>query len=303
MDPQSRSVWESWREQLWSTYVRLETASDDDSFYGRVERPNAASVRLSRVISTRQVTERAACHLRSDPQEVLLVAVQIAGEGIIEQDGRQSRLQVGDFGFYDTTRPYRLAFEGPFEQLILRMPRRLIDRRLPTLNRLTARRYEARSGPGALAIGFIRQLAGSAAALDDSGLESFEGATAEMLATAIQLAEAGEPQRDRSRLEQLKRRLLLDLADPALDFETFARREGISPRSLQRLFQLDGITFTRWVLKSRLERVADDLRSPAHRLRSITDIALAWGFSDLSHFSRAFREAFGVSAREWRAGE
>jgi AraC-like DNA-binding protein len=302
MHAQSRLMWETWREQLWSTYVRLETTSDDDGFFGRVERPNPASARLSRVKSTRQVTERTPALLRADPQEVLIVAVQVAGEGHIEQDGRRSRLQVGEFGFYDTTRPYRLAFEGPFEQLILRMPRRLLDRRLPTLNRLTARSYDARSGAGALAIGFIRQLASSAATLDDSGLESFESATAELLATAIQLAEAGEPQRERSRLEQVKRRLGLELADPALDLETFARREGLSPRSLQRLFQLDGVTFTRWVLKCRLERVADDLRSPVHRLRSITDIALGWGFSDLSHFSRAFREAFGVSAREWRVG-
>jgi hypothetical protein len=36
-------------------------------------------------------------------------------------------LKVGDFGFYETTRPYRLTLDGPFEQLVMKMPRRLID--------------------------------------------------------------------------------------------------------------------------------------------------------------------------------
>jgi AraC-like DNA-binding protein len=300
MDRRTHTIWECWREQIWSTYVRLETASEDDQFYGRVQRPNPASARVSRVISTRQVTERTPSHLRSDPQELLIVAVQIVGEGFIEQDGRRSCLKAGDFGFYDTTRPYRLAFDGPFEQLILRLPRRLIDQRLPTLNRLTGRRYDGRTGAGQVAIGFVRQLAVAAVSLDDSALESFEGATAEVLATAIRLAEAGEPRGERARLEHVQARLLQDLADPSLDIESFAAREGFSVRSLQRLFQLDGTTFTRWLLRRRLERVADDLKSHSHRHRSITDIALSWGFNDMSHFSRAFRETFAASARDWR---
>ena len=32
----------------------------------------------------------------------------------------------------------------------------------------------------------------------------------------------------------------------------------------------------------------------------ITEIALSWGFSDLSHFCRVLREHFGLSAAEFR---
>ena len=34
--------------------------------------------------------------------------------------------------------------------------------------------------------------------------------------------------------------------------------------------------------------------------RRITDIALSWGFRDATHFSRRFRQEFGVSAHEYR---
>ncbi|MCJ9728672.1 AraC family transcriptional regulator [Bradyrhizobium sp. PRIMUS42] len=32
----------------------------------------------------------------------------------------------------------------------------------------------------------------------------------------------------------------------------------------------------------------------------MTDVALRWGFNDLSHFSRSFRRRFGMSPREYR---
>ena len=34
----------------------------------------------------------------------------------------------------------------------------------------------------------------------------------------------------------------------------------------------------------------------------VSEIAFAWGFNDAAHFSRAFRERFGCSPRELRAG-
>jgi AraC-like DNA-binding protein len=34
--------------------------------------------------------------------------------------------------------------------------------------------------------------------------------------------------------------------------------------------------------------------------RHITEIAFGWGFNELTHFSRAFKERYGVSPRDWR---
>ncbi len=302
MDRQTLSLWQEWRDQLWSTFVRLESHSDDSEFYGRVERMNPASNRLSRVMSTRQVTERTPSHLRSDPQDLVLVAVQLSGHGFVEQDDRRARMEIGDFGIYETTRPYRLAFDGPFEQLILRLPRHHFASRLPLLGRATARSYEGRRGPGSVAVGFARQLADAASSLSDECLECFEGAAADVFATAIHLAHEGEDPGDRTRLERIQQRMLGGLRDPELDVGDIAASEGLSVRSLQRVFQMDGATPTRWVLAQRLDRAASDLRNVAFARRSITDIALSWGFNDMSHFSRAFRERFDVSARQWRRG-
>ena len=59
-------------------------------------------------------------------------------------------------------------------------------------------------------------------------------------------------------------------------------------------------SFRSYVQMQRLERCKRDLSDPAHATRHISDIAFAWGFNDLAHFSRIFKQKFGASPREWR---
>ncbi len=72
-----------------------------------------------------------------------------------------------------------------------------------------------------------------------------------------------------------------------------ARRLGLSTRQLDRLFaEKLGTSYADHYRRIRLERARDLLRQSAV---SITEIALGCGFSSASHFSRAYREAFGVT--------
>jgi AraC-like DNA-binding protein len=80
-----------------------------------------------------------------------------------------------------------------------------------------------------------------------------------------------------------------------------ARRHGISPRYLQILFEGEGTTLSRHVLKRRLLRVYQALRSPAHGDRPIGALAYDTGFGDLSTFNREFRREFGATPSDVRA--
>jgi transcriptional regulator GlxA family with amidase domain len=72
-----------------------------------------------------------------------------------------------------------------------------------------------------------------------------------------------------------------------------ARRVGLSTRQLDRLFaEKLGASYGGHYRKIRLERARDLLRQSAV---PITEIALGCGFSSASHFSRAYREAFGAT--------
>ena len=75
---------------------------------------------------------------------------------------------------------------------------------------------------------------------------------------------------------------------------------GISPRYVNDLLSDENTSFQRHVLTERLAHCERDLSSPMLAHRHVGEIAFAWGFNDLSHFGRAFREHYGMSPRDWR---
>jgi AraC-like DNA-binding protein len=67
----------------------------------------------------------------------------------------------------------------------------------------------------------------------------------------------------------------------------------MAPRTLNRLFAGEGATPIRWLWQQRL--AASFTALVEGRVGQVTDAALSFGFSDLSHFSRAFKAQFGHS--------
>jgi AraC family transcriptional activator of tynA and feaB len=54
------------------------------------------------------------------------------------------------------------------------------------------------------------------------------------------------------------------------------------------------------VWSQRLERCARDLQAPVLASRTIGEIAYSWGFSDVAPFSRAFKQRYAATPRDWR---
>lgn len=101
-------------------------------------------------------------------------------------------------------------------------------------------------------------------------------------------------------LERVFQSIEMRLSDPNLSIHQIATEHRISPRYLQKLFESAGESFSQFVKVRRLERCRLDLGSPLHAQRSISEILFQWGFNDSASFSRAFREQYGMSPREYR---
>jgi AraC-like DNA-binding protein len=85
-----------------------------------------------------------------------------------------------------------------------------------------------------------------------------------------------------------------------LSLVAVAARQQVTPRYVQMLFESEGTTFSQFVLTQRLARAYRMLTSPRHVGWTVSAIALAAGFGDLSHFNRAFRRHYGATPSDLR---
>ena len=93
------------------------------------------------------------------------------------------------------------------------------------------------------------------------------------------------------------------LAQPQLSPETVAPRFRISARTLQRHFEADGTSFSEYVLGRRLAHVHAALGDPRGDTRGIAELALAFGFGNISYFNRRFRARYGAAPSDIRNRE
>jgi len=104
-----------------------------------------------------------------------------------------------------------------------------------------------------------------------------------------------------ARIAAIKQDIAQHLGRADLSVSSVAKRQGISPVYLRKLLDSEGTSYSELVRGWRLARAHRLLCDPAMGSKTITDIALHVGFSDLSYFNRCFRRRFGASPREVRA--
>jgi AraC-like DNA-binding protein len=91
-----------------------------------------------------------------------------------------------------------------------------------------------------------------------------------------------------------------NLSDPGLSPASIAAAHFISTRHLHNLFHESGTTVAGFIRSQRLDGARRDLRDPLHAGLPVGAVAARWGFLDAAHFSRTFRDAFGVPPSDWR---
>ncbi len=76
---------------------------------------------------------------------------------------------------------------------------------------------------------------------------------------------------------------------------------GLTPRNLQRLFEIEGTTFSSFLLSRRLTRAYRMLVEPKFAGTAVSTIAYDVGFGDLSYFNRCFKQRYGATPRDIRS--
>jgi AraC-like DNA-binding protein len=240
----------------------------------------------------------------SDPENIELM-LQLRGACAISQDGRSSLIAQGDLGCWHSSAPYVVASDAAFEILIVTCPSMLLARHADRFRRRTAQRIDGSVGVGHLVRQHLSTLGQVLEA--DACSENARGHLAEGLFDLIRALHAPDdaattaPRRGSQRMRaQIDHYIDTNLARPDLSRATIARENFVSCSYLDRLYRADRIGVSATIRAKRLDRVRRDLADVTLAEQSIFAIASRWGFVTPSHFSRAFRAAYGRSATAYR---
>lgn len=233
----------------------------------------------------------------------LMVVVQQKARSFFEQDGRAGTLAPGDWCVVDAARPFVIDHPAGCDQIIMIPPRPADPDVVDLIARARSRRCNGHQGASRLVNTLLSEAYGQFDRLPPSTAGQLADAIASMAWHALQEAcetPAGETQSDTLR-NRLKAFIDTHLADPDLSVEAVARGCGCSVRSVHRAFAEDALgSVSAYIWHRRVAQCAGELRNPAHAARSVTDIAMGWGFASSSHFSRLFRRTLGVSPKTYR---
>ncbi len=296
-----RGSW--WREVICRQYAHVDITSPMTCrFSSEADIYPWRQLQLSRIASSGIAIRRQPGESRFTSDDNYFFVLLLSGDYLLEQDGREVSLRPGDMTLYDAGRPHRIRCREGFRKLILSVPHGQLRSRLSGMESRMALRIPGAEGLGAVAASFLRTTAERVDRMRSAEFLALADSAADLVTLAAASLVPGELRPSpgpAASLHRVKTFVEAHLGEPDLDSEAVARGAGLSARYVRRLFEAEDTTPMRFILAARLERCRREIERRALTGLSITDIAFRSGFNDLSHFSRRFRERFGVSPREW----
>ena len=238
-------------------------------------------------------------------RDTIVMDFIIDGHCYAEQDGRRTRVTPGSGVICNAARPYSLHFPAPSQLAVLTFPRELLSRQVAALDRGTAIDLARNSQLFPLLNAYVQQLISQAPALTLAASRIVERNLGDLICGTVgeNLSHAPLPLSEHKVATLISVRNFIDahLREPSLTPTDVARALRLSTRYLNQILHAEQTSLGRLILQRRLDAVASALCDPSMASRNISTLALSFGFNDLSHFSKAFRQYKGISPRDYRA--
>ncbi|MGU3665000.1 helix-turn-helix domain-containing protein [Methylobacterium sp. A49B] len=290
-----RDRFEAWRA-LFSAH---DLDADPQGFSGKIETTLIGSLALRVMNAAPQGPGRSRSRIRRDGQDGFVLHLSRLAYSVETERGVID-VPAGAISLNDLSQPYRRSRVPETDSLIVALPRASVASVLPDEDTLHG--LILQGGAGRLLADHVRSLAAHSHAIATVDAAHVAQATLHMLAACARpslesIGRAGAPL-DAVRLRAAKQLLRRQLSTP-LRIDALAKALGMSRSQLYRLFEPEG-GVAHYLARQRLAAVRAALDEPLER-RSIGEIGEAFGFGSSAVLSRAFRQAYGLSPRDYRA--
>ena len=294
-----------WREEASQAYVAHKIRSDAERcFWGTIRAGSLDVLGLALFESGECTVERTERCVRLNADDDLLICLQRARNKTLHQDGRDAVLAVNDMVLVDPRRPFSFSVEAGHSALAIKVPRKELQERIGDVTGLTARTICGQQPAAALTSGVLALLPKYTEALNGQAAEKIARQALDLIALSLagnaDIKNVTLSARKEIALLRLKAAIEGALCDHTIKPIDAATRAGISVRYANSLLAEEHTSLERYIVLRRLQRCYDALVDPAQLRRTVSDIAYSYGFSNMSHFTRRFKEQFGCLPRDCR---
>ena len=276
-------------------------------FHGVIRGRRLGDIEAFDVRALQHEVERPQALANRSPQRNFMLHLQLAGVGVIRQDGREATLQAGDLAFYDSDRAYSLSLDDQFRNAILVFPQRLLTLPSAQSRELVATRIAGTGPIAGMVLPFLTQLVGALATIPATSALRLADNTVDLISTLVhaELGHAAPEPAEASREEHLVGRAVGfihdHIADPELSPDQVAAAHFVAVRTLHKYFSAEyGVGVAEWIRGRRLELCRQELASPLQDHQSVATIAARFGFTRPPHFTRLFKATFGETPGGYR---
>jgi AraC-like DNA-binding protein/mannose-6-phosphate isomerase-like protein (cupin superfamily) len=265
--------------------------------------PWQAGVRLSPIQSNAITLERLPQEPSHSSQDCYFMVVLTSGKYKLEQGGREVFLKPGDMTIYDATQPHRITTPDAFSKILISIPRMMLDQRLNNIGRITATQIPSAEGIGSLTSSFIQSTVKQLEQFSKLQFQSLSQPMVDMVTLSLgQVIESklATTSHRQIMLIRIKQYIKSVMNDPELNATKIAEATGLSKRYINNLFNEENTSLMHYLIEQRLELCRYYLSSVFYTHLSVTQIAMQYGFNNMSHFSRIFKKYYGYSPRAYR---
>ncbi|MEM8562192.1 MAG: helix-turn-helix domain-containing protein [Pseudomonadota bacterium] len=221
------------------------------------------------------------------------------GREQITAEGREIHLNAGDMMLWDSTQKMRFWVPEQLRKISLLIPEEALISHLPRAHDYVGAIIRHDHSMGAILGSHMQALGAQINQLSDAQLGSVMDSTLDLLAATLRSEHGIDRSVQQATLGRIKEYLVARLGDTTLNPASIAQDFDISIRHLYTLFEKQGTSVVAWIRTQRMERARHELMQVALSGKSVTEIALDMGYTDLSHFSKSFKQSFGEAPREF----
>ena len=291
---------EAWRDALSASHLdwRLDPPGERP-FVARIRQRTLDGIRVVECRCDPCTGWRRRAELRRTDGAYFGILFELRGREVIRQGDREAILEAGDFVLWDSEREMEFRVVEPLHKLTLLIPKARARLLLGDAERYAGTVVTGSGKADGISAEALRRLARDFASIEEHEAEAvMEPLLSLLMATLTtrrQPMEASPAHRDS--FSRFCRHIEENLGDCALTPSAVAEAHGVSLRYLHAIFAENGTSFGRFLRKERLRHCHRELALAGSR-KTVTEVAFRWGFSDMAHFSRAFKAEFGLSPRD-----